>query len=135
MCGSVVDIQSATAEIRRGIKKDRKKKPQLKNIMSASATQGGRNKNAKMYRTREPRCRVVYRVYRIPYARSSLYARSLYFRVQMHSNTSLFRKILSENITKDSKSFSAYVHARSRATRKLGPLTDNGGTLLSSVKV
>jgi len=38
----MVDIQSATAEIRRGIKKD-KKKPQGKNIMSASATQGGHN--------------------------------------------------------------------------------------------
>jgi len=50
MCGSMVDIQSATAEIRRltaeirrGKKKieDRKKKPQGKNIMSASAMQGG----------------------------------------------------------------------------------------------
>jgi len=42
MCGSMVDIQSAVAEIRRG-KKDRRrrKKPQGKNIMSASATQGG----------------------------------------------------------------------------------------------
>jgi len=40
MCGSMVDIQSATAEIRRGKKKDRKK-PQGKNIMSASAMQGG----------------------------------------------------------------------------------------------
>jgi len=40
MCGSMVDIQSAAAEIRRGIKKDRKKL-QGKNIMSASATQGG----------------------------------------------------------------------------------------------
>jgi len=42
MCGSMVDIQSATAEIRRR-KKDRrkKKKPQGKNIMSASATQCG----------------------------------------------------------------------------------------------
>jgi len=39
MCGSMVDIHSATAEIRR--KKERKKKPQGKNIMSASATQGG----------------------------------------------------------------------------------------------
>jgi len=39
MCGSMVDIQSATAEIRRG-KKDKKKKPQDENIMSASATQG-----------------------------------------------------------------------------------------------
>jgi len=44
MCGSMVDIQSATAEIRRGIKKE--KKPQGTNIglMSASATQGGHNK-------------------------------------------------------------------------------------------
>jgi len=38
----MVDIQYATAEIRRG-KKKRKKKPQGKNIMSASATQGGHN--------------------------------------------------------------------------------------------
>jgi len=38
----MVVIQSATAEIRRGIKKDRKK-PQGKNIISASATQGGHN--------------------------------------------------------------------------------------------
>jgi len=39
----MVDIQSPTAEIRRGKKKkeERKKKPQGKNIMSASATQGG----------------------------------------------------------------------------------------------
>jgi len=44
MRGSMVDIQSATAEIRRGIKKDRKKKPQDKNIMSAAATQGGHKK-------------------------------------------------------------------------------------------
>jgi len=39
----MVDIQSVAAEIRRG-KKDRRKKPQGKNIMSASATQGGHNK-------------------------------------------------------------------------------------------
>jgi len=39
----MVDIQSATAEIRRGIKKRRKKKPQDKNIMFACATQGGHN--------------------------------------------------------------------------------------------
>jgi len=42
-----VDIQSVAAEIRRGIKKidrRRRKKPQGKNIMSASATQGGHNK-------------------------------------------------------------------------------------------
>ena len=44
MCGSMVDIQSAAAEIRRG-KKERKK-PQGKNIMSASATQGSHNNNA-----------------------------------------------------------------------------------------
>jgi len=43
MCGSMVDIQSATAEIRRG-KKEEGKKPQGKNIMSASATQGGHKK-------------------------------------------------------------------------------------------
>jgi len=43
MCGSMVDIQSAATEIRRGIKKDRRKKPHGKNIMSASATQGGHN--------------------------------------------------------------------------------------------
>ena len=44
MCGSTVDIQSATAEIRRG-KKKRKKKNKLKdeNITSASAMQGGHN--------------------------------------------------------------------------------------------
>jgi len=41
MYGSIVDIQSPTAEIRRGKKK---KKPQGKNIMSASAMQGGHNK-------------------------------------------------------------------------------------------
>jgi len=45
MCGSMVDSQSATADIRRGIKKNRKKKkkPQGKNIMSAFATHGGHN--------------------------------------------------------------------------------------------
>jgi len=44
MYGSMVNIQSKTAEIRRGIKKDRRKKPQGKNIMSAFATQDGHNK-------------------------------------------------------------------------------------------
>jgi len=37
MCGNMADIQSATAEIRRGKKKieeDRKKKPQGNNIMA-----------------------------------------------------------------------------------------------------
>jgi len=43
MCRSMVDIQSPTAEIRRGIKKKDRKKPQGKNITSASATQGGHN--------------------------------------------------------------------------------------------
>jgi len=43
MCVSMVDILYVTAEIRRGKKKKRKKKkkPQGKNMMSASATQGG----------------------------------------------------------------------------------------------
>jgi len=40
MYGSMVDIQSATAEIRRGIKKN---KLRDKNIMSASTMQGGHN--------------------------------------------------------------------------------------------
>jgi len=40
----MVDIQSATAEIRRGKKEERKKKETTgQNIMSASATQGGHN--------------------------------------------------------------------------------------------
>jgi len=43
----MVDIQYPTAKIKRGKKKKkeerRKKKPQGKNIMSASATQGGHN--------------------------------------------------------------------------------------------
>jgi len=44
MCGNMVDIQSETAEIRPGIKKERKKqeeerkKPQDKNIMAAAIT-------------------------------------------------------------------------------------------------
>ena len=40
MCRSMVDIQSATAEIGRGKKKEERKKPQEENIMSASAMQG-----------------------------------------------------------------------------------------------
>jgi len=42
MCGSMVDIQFATAEIRRG-KERSKKKAQGKYIMSASATHGDYN--------------------------------------------------------------------------------------------
>jgi len=40
MCGSMVDIQSPTAEIKRGIKKEeeRRKKPQGKNIMACPIT-------------------------------------------------------------------------------------------------
>jgi len=38
MCGSMVDIQFAAAEIKRGIKKEHRKKSQGKNIMSASAS-------------------------------------------------------------------------------------------------
>jgi len=46
MCGTMVNIQSAASEIRRGIKKkiEDRKKPQGKNIMSASAMQGSHNK-------------------------------------------------------------------------------------------
>jgi len=42
MCGSIVDIQSANAEIRTvKKKKEGRRKKQDKNIMSASATQSG----------------------------------------------------------------------------------------------
>jgi len=47
MCISMVDIQSATVEIRRGkkeLRRRKKKKPQDKNIMSATVTQGGHKK-------------------------------------------------------------------------------------------
>jgi len=37
----MADIESATAEIRQGKKEYRQKKPQGKNMMSASAMQGG----------------------------------------------------------------------------------------------
>jgi len=50
MCGSKVDIQSTTAEIRREKEEDRrrwKKTAQDKNIMSASAMQGGHNNSTK----------------------------------------------------------------------------------------
>jgi len=48
----MVDIQSATTEIRRGKKEERRgKEPQLQNIMSASATQGG-HKNSKSARNK-----------------------------------------------------------------------------------
>jgi len=45
MYGSMVNIQSAMAEIRRGMKKRRKKIEETtgKNVMSKSATQGGHN--------------------------------------------------------------------------------------------
>jgi len=38
MGGSMADIQSEMAEIRRGKRKDRKKKPQGKNIMACPIT-------------------------------------------------------------------------------------------------
>jgi len=45
MCGSTVDIQPATAEIRRGKRKEEgRTNYRAKNIMSASAAQGGHNK-------------------------------------------------------------------------------------------
>ena len=51
MCGSIADIQSATTIYRRGKKERYKKKPQGKNIMFASAKQGGHN-NANIVRER-----------------------------------------------------------------------------------
>jgi len=54
----MVDIQFPTAEIRRGKKrrrkKKKKKKPQGKNIMSASATQGGHKKYCAKTDSRTP---------------------------------------------------------------------------------
>ena len=46
MCGNMVDIQSAAAEIRRGkkIEEEMRKKPQGKNIMACPITQGGHKK-------------------------------------------------------------------------------------------
>jgi len=45
MCGSMVDIQSPTAEIRQEKKEERRrKKPQGKNIMACPITQGGHKK-------------------------------------------------------------------------------------------
>jgi len=48
MCGSMIDIQSAMAEIRRGNKNRRTETEETtgKNMMSASATQGGHKKAA-----------------------------------------------------------------------------------------
>jgi len=41
----MIDIQSATAEIRRGKKKQKIEETTAQKYMSASATQGGHNKN------------------------------------------------------------------------------------------
>ena len=43
ICASMVDIHSATAEIRRGKKEERKKKPQDENIMVCPITQKDHN--------------------------------------------------------------------------------------------
>ena len=43
MCGSMVDIQSATAENRRGKDRRKKKKPQDENIMACTISYDGRN--------------------------------------------------------------------------------------------
>jgi len=45
MCGSMADIQSAMAQIKRGKKKKDRRRNHGKNITSASATQGGHNKD------------------------------------------------------------------------------------------
>jgi len=42
----MVDIQSAAAEIKRGKKENKKKKPQDETIMSASAKQGGHDSSS-----------------------------------------------------------------------------------------
>ena len=43
MCGSMADIQSATAEIRRGKKEEERKKPQDENIMVCPVPWGDHN--------------------------------------------------------------------------------------------
>jgi len=43
MCASMVDIQSATAEIRRGKEEEDRKKPQCENIMACPIAYGGHN--------------------------------------------------------------------------------------------
>ena len=43
MCGSMADIQSATTDIRRGKKEERKKKPQDENIMVCPIPYGDHN--------------------------------------------------------------------------------------------
>jgi len=63
MCRSMVDIQCAAAEIRRGKKIERRNKPQGKNIMSASATQGGHN-NKKAVLSQGTRSRDAGHLYR-----------------------------------------------------------------------
>jgi len=45
MCRSMADIQSATAEIRRGKDRNKIEETTGQNIMSASATQGGHKKS------------------------------------------------------------------------------------------
>jgi len=43
MCGSMADVQSAATEIRRGIKKERRNKPQHENIYGLPIPQGDNN--------------------------------------------------------------------------------------------
>jgi len=45
MCVSMVDIQSGPLRLGEQKEEEERKKPQGKNIMSASATQGGHNKD------------------------------------------------------------------------------------------
>jgi len=49
MCGSMADIQSPMAEIRRGKKERYKKKPQGKNLMACPIPQGGHNEQYTVY--------------------------------------------------------------------------------------
>jgi len=61
----MVDTQSPTVEIRRGKKeRRRKKKPQGKNVMSASATQGGHKNRLALERPALLRRIAVYYIHR-----------------------------------------------------------------------
>ena len=60
MCGSMVDIQCAAAEIRRGKKKIDRKKPHDENIMVCSIPLGDHNKRHRLVVILQSRLTVFY---------------------------------------------------------------------------
>ena len=101
----MVDVQSTAADIRRG-KKRRKKKPQGKNVMSASATQGGHiNNNSPEFSVRLPALGYSEEVYGTKFFAFNVYLRQL-------DQSSSFDTIFSK-IQQNSKSFSSSVLSKS----------------------